>query len=537
MTITAGLRYDQYDSNDTPIENPVFEQRYGFKNTTSFDGLDLLMPRLGMTYDVPFDNWGDMQLRAGFGMFSGGDPSVHFANSYQNFGGALGFGASFTSPCTPADLQVINGGQFTGLPECVRTAAQNEALQNFGPVNAIAPGFELPSQNRFNVGISLHTESEINFLDDWQVEVDWIYSDHQNSIEYWDLTLTERVDADGNIIFLPDGRPQFFAIDPLRDGCNATFQGPGQNFAGTTTDCNAGRDDQDILMGNGTSGRTSSISFQLAKSWFIGEKSSLDFRFGYAFTDAEIGNPVNSATATSGYEEVATAVINTTTLGPASWANEHNIVIGGTFKHFFFEDHPTSIGVFFRRRSGRPYSYTYDNNTATTLFGDSDNEERNLFYVPTGPNDPNVDLSRLSEQGTLDDFFAFLDRTGLSKYAGGISPKNGFDGEWNTDMDIRISQEIPLGDSRNSLKIFLDIENFLNMLSDGNNVQRFTSSGDIGEGVPVLDAALSGDGSQYIYSNFNPGGSNSSGNNFDPLIRDVDDSVWRVQIGLKYSFN
>jgi len=85
--------------------------------------------------------------------------------------------------------------------------------------------------------------------------------------------------------------------------------------------------------------------------------------------------------------------------------------------------------------------------------------------------------------------------------------------------------------------LFLDIENFLNMINDGLNERRYTSNGDIQEGVPVLDASLSSDGSQYIYRNFNPGSGNSSGFGFDPVSFDVDDSVWRIQLGLKYSFN
>jgi outer membrane receptor protein involved in Fe transport len=540
-TVTAGIRYDTYDSNDVPIYNPIFEARFGFANTQSFDGLDLLMPRIGFTYDMPFDSWGEMQLRGGFGIFSGGDPTVHFSNSYQNFGGALGGSTSFSSPCTSADRDILAGG-FTGLPDCMRIAAQNSALQNQGGTAAIQPGFELPSQNRFSLGMSLSMRSDVNFFNDWQVDVDVIYSDHQNSIEYWDLSNTPRTDSNGNIIFLPDGRPQFAPIDPLLAGCNAVFQGPGNGFVGVTPDCEVSRARgstgdslQHILMGNGISGQTRSFSFQAAKTFDLGENTSLNFRFGYAYTDSEIGNPVSSSTATSGYEEVAQAVINTTELGPAQYVNEHNFVLGATFKHFFFEDHPTTIGLFFRRRSGRPFSYTYDNPTSQNLFGDSDDEERNLFYVPTGPNDPLVDLSTLSSQGTLDAFFAFLDRSGLSQYAGQISPKNGFNQDWNSDMDVRISQDIPLGDSRNSLKLFLDIENIMNLISDGNNIQTFQRTGDIREGVPVVDASLSTDGTQYRYSNFRPGGTGAP--TFHPVSLDVDDSVWRVQVGLKYSFN
>ena len=49
-----------------------------------------------MTWDLPTGKWGSTQINAGFGVFGGGDPTVHFANAYQNFGGAIGFGDNAT---------------------------------------------------------------------------------------------------------------------------------------------------------------------------------------------------------------------------------------------------------------------------------------------------------------------------------------------------------------------------------------------------------------------------------------------------------
>jgi hypothetical protein len=75
------------------------------------------------------------------------------------------------------------------------------------------------------------------------------------------------------------------------------------------------------------------------------------------------------------------------------------------------------------------------------------------------------------------------------------------------------------------------------MFSDSNNVNKYISQGDVEEAVPVLDALLSADGSQYRYFNFNPGGGNSSSFGFNPVnVRDVDDSVYRIQLGIRYSF-
>lgn len=282
-------------------------------------------------------------------------------------------------------------------------------------------------------------------------------------------------------------------------------------------------------MTNGVEGSTHSISLQFNKEFDIGDRSSLDIGVGYAFLDAEVGNPVNSSTAGSSYEEVATAVLNNVQLGPALWANRHNFVVRARYRHEWADGYPFSVGVFLQRRSGRPFSYTYEDDTVEDHFGDSDDEERVLIYVPTGPNDPIMDFSQLS-QAEIDEFFAFLERTGLSEYAGGIAPKNGFNGPWSTDMDVRLQQDFRLfgndGDGGHVLQVFLDIENFLNIFSDSNNARRYTNTGDIQEGVRV-----------YQTNEFNPNNQYEVEAVFDEGINlDVDDSVYRIQLGFRYRF-
>ena len=525
VTLVAGLRFDEYKSSDIPIANPVFEQRYGFSNSQTFDGLDILQPRIGVTWDLPFDRLGATQLRAGFGIFGGGDPTVHFANAYQNFGGAIGFGDEGDAPCTPADLQVTDGtGQFTGLPDCVRVAAANSANANTGAVAAVDPNFDLPSNHRWNLGISHVMASDITFLDNWEFQFDFIYTDHKDAVDWVDLRLTP------NGVTMPDGRPQFFEVDPLRPGCNATFNGIRGGFSNAGTNggpCDDVRNsNQDILMTNGVEGSSTSVSIQFSKDFYISDRTSLNIGLGYAYLDAEYGNPVNSSTAGSNYEEVATEVLNNIQKGPGLWANEHNIVLLARFQHEWADGWPFSVGMFFQRRSGRPFSYTYEDDTVEDWFGDSDDEERILIHVPTGPSDPLYDFSQLSAQD-VSDLFSFLERSGLSAYAGGIAPKNGFNGPWSTDMDVRIQQDIPLW-QEHSLSVFLDIENFLNLLlGDDDNIRRYPDTGDIQEGVRVLEVL--GDQSntnQFVVSDWYDEGIN----------RDVDDSVYRIQLGFRYKF-
>jgi outer membrane receptor for ferrienterochelin and colicin len=537
VTVTAGVRFDEYSSSDRPVANPVFEQRYGFSNQQTFDGLDLVQPRLGFTWDLPTSNFGSTQLSAGFGIFGGGDPTVHFANSYQNFGGAQAFADEGFDPCNddPANFQVITGGVFTGLPNCVNIAAAAAATANLGGTAVVDPKYELPSNERWSLGFGHLVSSGIGFLDGWDIRADYIYTDHKNAIEWVDLRLTP------NGVILPDGRPQFFEVDPLQAGCAATFNGIGQGFSGAGTNggpCDDVRNsNQDILMTNGVEGSTTSISLQLAKTFDYSDKTSLDLSIGYANLDSEVGNPITSFTAGSSYENSAKAIINDQQLGPSMWASEHNIVLSARFKHYWNDTNATAVNLFFNRRSGRPFSYTYEDDTGEDLFGDTDDEESILLYVPTGPSDPRMDfttnLGNRFDQADVDAFFAFLQSSGLNKYAGSVTPKNAFTGPWHSDLDIRIQQDIGLFEDH-QVQIFFDIENALNLiLGDDDNIRRYNNTGDIPEGIPVLQLDDGVTGVYEVEDIFDFDGYDGPENDFS---RDVDDSVYRIQLGIRYRF-
>ncbi|GAK32559.1 Oar protein [Iodidimonas nitroreducens] len=546
LTFLLGLRYDFYTSSDNPRVSQQFVDRFGFANDQAFDGLDIFLPRFGITYEAPWDFYGQTTFRAGAGIFSGGDPTVWFSNAFSNFGSGIGFGSitptSQDSPCTAADLQVIDAnGNFTGTPACLAQAQIAQATGADGRVDAVDPNFKLPSVVRGSWGFTHFTDfngAVGGLLDNWRVDFDIIHDRRRNSADFVDLTLTP-------VGFAPDGRLLFNAVDPLLPGCNASFLGPRIGFSGNTAQggpCDAGGDDQDILLTNtkGKEGGTTSISLLLNNSWdytVFNRPARFDFNFGYAFTDAKVKNPTTSSTATSNFEEIALTNINDPELASSQFANKHNITVAATFSHDFFEDLSSTLSVFFQARSGRPFSFVFDNNTPTTLFGDSDNEERNLFYVPSGPNDPRVDLSALQSAGTLDAFFNFLDETGLSKYAGQIAPRNAFRDDWTKDLDLRFQQDLPTPWRGHKFELFFDIENFLNFIDSGANVFQSFDRGDVFEGVPVLDAGLNADGSQFVFSNFNPGGSDTSAFGFNPNRNiNVESTIWRLQVGIRYSF-
>jgi hypothetical protein len=536
LMVIAGVRFDQYDSSDRVLFNPAFEQRYGFSNTQSFDGLDIVQPRIGLTWDMPTSKWGETQLTAGFGVFAGQDPTVHFANSYQNFGGALGRANVFDCADPDAALQVINNGQFTGVPSCIWQAAADAANANAGSVAAVDPNFELPEDHRFHIGLSHHMESDIKFLNDWHIRAEYIYTKHENAPHWVDLTQTP------SGVTLPDGRPQYMGIDPLLPGCDATFNGIGQGFSGSEIFPGGACDDesnenQDILMTNGVEGDTSSFALILGKDFAFSDKTSFDMSFGYAYTDSETGNAINSSTAWSNYEEVSVAIPGQVTLAPNLWANKHNITLRGRLQHYFLENHPTTFSFFFNRRSGRPFSYAYEDDTVEEYFGDSDDEARILIYVPTGPSDPLMNFDAFDVANDPDGpaelaaLFAFIESSGLGKYAGGIAPRNAFNAPWSSDLDIRIKQPIPLGGDH-TLDVFLDIENVLNIFSDNDNIKRYPHTDDVQEAARLLEIQQFG-GPVNNFDQFEITRWYNEGHNWN---EDVDDSVYRIQLGVQYRF-
>jgi len=530
LTFTLGLRYDWYESDDRPILNPNFVAKYGFDNTQAFNGLDIIQPRFGFTYDAGETWGGETQFRGGVGVFSGGDPTVWFANNFQNFGGAIGFGASFIPPCTPADLQVVSGGQFTGLPGCLTAGQIANATQNEGSVNAVDPDFEIPSILRFNFGFSHYTDftGGGGFFDDWNVQVDYIRSQMQNPTDWVNLQLTPTGE------FAPDGRPIINNVNPLLPGCDAVFQGIRQGFTGSDlTDggpCDSGSVDEDILLTNavGEEGFSQTASVAFSKDFdynFAGSPGNLNFMFGYAYSESEVVNPSNSSTAGSSFEEVAVVTPNQTFVAPSQFVNNHNVTVAARFSQEFIRDYPTRLNIFFNAQSGRRFSYVWDEDVDDFL-GDSDDEARRLLYVPTGPSDPLIDTSNMSAQ-EVTDFFAFLDSSGLSKFAGGFAPRNAFKDPWFKDLDVRFAQDVPGLFGSDRFQVFVDIENFLNLIDSGSNVFRTVDRGNVGEGVEVIDLAFPGiSGGQFLLRDFK-----------DPELQSsVNPSVWRVQFGVRYDF-
>lgn len=561
LNAVVGVRADWY-SGGQPKANALFQQRYGFSNTTGFSNLDpIVMPRLAMTYDMDdFAVFGRPKLTAGVGIFSGGDPLVWFGNAFQNDGRGFSGADTGKNYCPTGQISVLSNGQFTGLPTCLMTAGSAAAARGEGDTQSISPNIKMPSVLRANIGFTSQLNfAETGFFSGWFMNLDYIYSKYRNPFTLVDLSQTPNI-TKGLNGYTIDGRPIYASIDPNAANCPAELVGlnPGPVYSGVTASCfsPATNRDDELQLTNGPGFRSHNASFILSKTFDGGlftQNGNVDFNIGYSYTDAQDRRSMYNSTAGSNYDNLAAFDRQNPAASRGFYSSKHNISSRLAFREEFFDDLSTRLAVTFVARSGRPYSLTF---TGGGEFNDSASGFENaLAYIPTGPNDPNVVfLDTLNSAGAvlrtaaqnaadLDGYISSLKCA--NKYRGKSIPRNTCSNDWYFDVDLSFSQEIPgpgrLFGKRDKLKVYAMMDNLLNFLDNDWNVQRrrqFAGLQDIAtagrasanSGAIAAVQAVDNQG-RYVISGFNGLNNIASDNQIN-----VSSSVWRLKVGISYEF-
>ncbi len=553
LSAVLGVRVDWFDGG-SPRLNPLFTQRYGFANTTGFSNIDpIVMPRFALTYDFDdFAVFSRAQVRGGVGIFSGGDPLVFFANAFQNDGRGFAQGTTQDAGCPTGQIDVVTGGTFTGIPQCIRTSGAASAARGLGDTQSIDPNIKQPSVLRANIGFSsLLDFAPTGFFSGWQVNLDYIYSKFKDPLTIIDLaavpataTFGGATNPNGPAIglngFTIDGRPIYRSIDPSAAGCAARLTAitPTPIYSGVTGACfNTQRDDE-LMLTNAGSYRSHIASVLLSKNFeggIVTPGGDVFFSAGYAYTDAQDRRNMFQSTAGSNYDNSAAFDRQNPEASRGFFGSRHNISVQTTFREEFFEDLSTRLSATFIARSGRPYSLTF---SGLGIFGDTVSGSDNaLAYIPTGRNDPNIAPITSEAVGTaVDNLAAFASDLGCAKkFIGRSIARNTCENNWYYDVDLSFSQEIPgpgrLFGRNDKIKLYATMDNFLNFLDSGANIQRrrnFSGLQDIAT-VTGVDSA-----GRYIFA-ASPNGQGVSTFRNDNQIN-VSSSVWRLKVGVSYDF-
>jgi hypothetical protein len=160
-----------------------------------------------------------------------------------------------------------------------------------------------------------------------------------------------------------------------------------------------------------------------------------------------------------------------------------------------------------------------------------------VVAVPSGADDARFDFSALSS-AQLDSYLRFFRETGLSKYAGGIAPKNSFTQPFQNRLDLRFQQEIPTVKTV-KLKLFADFINFGSWLSKDlfNYIETLPIPTNTGLVRNVPGASYNAAGKIAITptGTFNSAGDVAVPSNSAIAVNN-DNSRWRIQLGARIEF-
>ncbi len=474
LTVVAGVRYDWFQSDDSPTYNQTFSDANGIRNDANIDGLSLLMPRMGFTWEAS----DELTIRGGIGLYSGGNPNVWISNAWSNDGltNVQVRVRNFDGARSVFDGSIPLSG--TGRPGFDIPQELIDEVAAVTPADAadsnlvlIDPSYKQPREWKTAIGATYMLPWQ-----DIQMDVDYLHTTQKKSAYYVDLSQ----EVIGQTII---GQPIY--------------------------DYAAGMGEDNFMLTNSTQDGSSdlwSIQFQKDFDW------GLDLSAGYAYTDAEDISPMTSSVAGSNFDNLALNDVNNPRAATSNYVVPHRFTLRASYAHDFFGDNTTRITAFAFAQEGQPQSY---------VMGSGDQEGngrfgRHLLYVPTGAGDPNVVFDPGFDQA---EFFAWVNNEGLGS---GLQERNAQHAKWSNRIDLGITQEFPafVGDAKG--RVFLKVYNFGNLLKDEwgrvNDAQFFS--------VQVVNSDIDSAG-RYVFNSF-------SERTIETVLENR--SLYEIRLGLEIDF-
>lgn len=491
-TVKFGLRYDWYENDDEITFNPFFTARNGFSNQENLDGKDLLLPRFGFSYATT----DSLRLRGGAGLFGGGTPLIMLSNSYSGDGISRTF-ASFLAPFFGPPVSDAIDAAVAALPDPTAAFDNLQPFIGINPVaatDAIHPDFEILSTWKYSLGGSW------TFGDGWLLDADLILSDVKDG---YDIVETRRQ----RIGTAPDGRPIY---DIPADG--------------------------DYVVTNTSEGESIVLTASLQKRFDTDRAGRFDLNLGYTFQDVDEVRSYNRFVGFETYAFDPQTDLNDPAVSTSKFEVEDRITATLLWQDQLFGDNTTAIGLTYQGRSGRHFSYVFGSGGAGTFGGtfladfgsEGDNPGAQLFYVPTGVDDPLV----TGDPAFLADLDAFISGdTCLSGQRGGAAARNSCSTSWIHLVNLRFQQEIRAwNDTR--FELIVDVENLGNLLNDDwGRVESYAAPSNV---APAI-VGLTDDGSQFVLSPTASYQGTPETVVVQPVIARLP-SAYRIQAGLRFTF-
>jgi len=447
LTLVGGLRYERFSSNDRPVFNAAFSAENGIRNDANIDGVDILQPRIGFTWDANDFT----RVRGGLGLFSGGNPNVWISNSYSNDGITnVQVRQSFDQSLFELPLSGQGRPGFD-VPQALvdRVAATTAEDASTTRLSLVDPNYEQPSELKFALGATFDLKGE------YRLDADLLYSQQRDSAIYVDLAQREvgRTVAGSPILSSRVG---------------------DENFMLTNSD-----EDADTLV----------LSLGLSKQF----ENGISMNFGYAYTDAEDVSGMNSSVAFSNFNNVATNDPNNLRAGTSEYNTPHRLTFRFGYENNVFGDLMTRVSLYGVYKNGQATSLTMSN----AGLEDNGRGNRQLLYVPNAGMDPAVMYAAGFDRQSFDELIA-----SRSLARGQFVRRNDENAASTARLDLRIDQDLPTIAGVKP-KLYLKINNVLNLINSSWGAQ--VDAPFVGE--QVVESSIN-DAGQFVYESFR--GANTS---------------------------
>ncbi|NIK42869.1 outer membrane receptor protein involved in Fe transport [Xanthomonas arboricola] len=493
LTLTFGLRYDEPMVKNSPAYNAAASTVFGFRNDQTIDGNGLFEPRFGFNYT--FDSDRPTQLRGGVGLFQGAAATVWLSNPYSNTGLAY-TDYNFSSPALVRD----NGIRFT--PDINNQPTGTTVAGSTQSVDFVDGKLGQPSVWKANLAF----DTELPWYG-IVASAEAVVTQVNEAIYYQQLNLGA-ASAIGQ-----DGRNIYWNANGLRP---SSWNINGQQPSGVSVDARGNRDRRynDALIARPTDkGGSESFTFGLNKPFNGGDWS---WGLYYTYTDADEVSGLTSSTSGSQLGNNAVFQANENVASTAAYEVKNSILGTLNWKHAFFGDYETKLGLIYQGRNGRPYSYTFDNDA------NGDGRLNDLLYIPAGRGD--VLFGSAAEEQA---FWSYIEGNEyLAARRGQVAERNGARNSWINQFDLHIEQEIPGFFKDNKASVWLDVMNVGNLLNK--KWGRVEEYGFPGMRGVVEYGGIDAASGKYVYRFNTPDQST--------VYDDRGISRWALQLGFRYQF-
>ncbi|HEX7985681.1 MAG TPA: carboxypeptidase regulatory-like domain-containing protein [Duganella sp.] len=532
LTVSYGVRLDATRMDDRPLVNTRVAQAaiaatgatdnrqtggFGIDNTVTFDGQNVWQPRAGFNYS--FDSERKMQIRGGAGLFQGAAATVWLSNPFSNPGVATS--SINCSASTRACPSV--GGTFT--PDITKQPTTLSGGTSTAQLNvdALAPGLKQPAVWKAN--IAFDTELPWYGL---VLGLEYMNTKVKDGIYYRNLNLgaPTKIGTDGRELYYSDA-----AYDTRCWSSSGTLTTTGATCGATSAHAAARTKSgsnigfNNVLVATATDkGGSNLATASLSRPMTNG----IGWSVSYTYTDAKEVSGLTSSTSGSNFSGRSVFNPNEEVNANSSYLVKDRINALVNFQKRFFGSYKTTFGMFYEGRTGKPYSWTINNDLNGDGLGGND-----LMYIPSAPGSGQVVFlgDTATNKANETKFWSIVNANGVLRNSKGrVVDRNSDFSPWTNTFDLRIAQEIPGLFKGNKASFTLDLFNFGNLLNrkwGRINEVGFQANG--AQARSFVDFAGLDSAGRYIYK---------VRDNVESLdVRQVKgESQWAIQATVKYEF-